>query len=275
VTDPGSGGFADIHSHLVPGVDDGARTLDDTLASVERMTKVGIRKILTTPHLNGSVTRNREELEARLSEVDEAFDRAAIAVGAKFPEVDFKRGHEVMLDIQNVDFSDPRVRLAGTSFVLIEWPRLRVPPGTTKVIERIMSEGYRPIIAHPERYIGIDRNLAVVARWREAGAYLQVNYGSLSGRYGPQAKGIATQLLRGGWAHYLASDFHTQSQARIYFKEVWEQLETWHAGESLTHLFLTNPGRVFNDEMPFPVAPLPPITGLWARVKGMMGQDPR
>jgi protein-tyrosine phosphatase len=167
------------------------------------------------------------------------------------------------------------VRLAGTSFVLIEWPRLRVPPGTTKVLERILSAGYRPIIAHPERYIGIDRKLAVIARWREAGAYLQVNHGSLSGRYGAAAKEIAAQLLRGGWAHYLASDFHAQSQAKIYFKEVWEQLEAMRAGESLTHLCLTNPSRLFKDEIPFPVAPLPPATGLWARVKGMMGQDPR
>jgi len=275
VTELGPGGFADIHSHLVPGVDDGARTLDDTLASVGRMTKLGIRNILTTPHLNGSLTRNGEQLEARLSEVDEAFDRAAIAVGENFPEVDFKRGHEVMLDIPDVDFSDARVRLAGTSFVLIEWPRLHVPPGTTKALERIMSAGYRPIIAHPERYIGIDRKLGVISKWREAGAYLQVNYGSLSGRYGAAAKGIAAQLLRGGWAHYLASDFHAQSQARIYFKEVWEQLEALRAGESLTLLCLTNPGRVFKDELPFPVPPLPPVTGLWARMKGMMGQDPR
>ena len=275
MTDMDPGGFADIHSHLVPGVDDGAHNLDDTLEAVGRMTKLGIRKILTTPHLNGSFTRNGEELEARLSEVDEAFDRATIAVGAHFPEVDFKRGHEVMLDIPDVDFSDPRVRLAGTSFVLIEWPRLRVPPGTTKMLERILSAGYRPIIAHPERYIGIDRKLAVIARWREAGAYLQVNHGSLYGRYGSAAKGIAAQLLRGGWAHYLASDFHAQSQAKIYFKEVWEQLEAMCAGESLTHLCLTNPSRVFKDEIPFPVAPLPLATGLWARVKGMMGQDPQ
>ena len=134
MTDVDPGAFADIHSHLVPGVDDGARALEDTLASVERMVRLGIRKILTTPHLNGSVTRNEEAIEARLSEVDEAFDRAALAVRADFPEVDFKRGHEVMLDIPDVDFSDARVRLAGTSFVLIEWPRLHVPPGTSKVL---------------------------------------------------------------------------------------------------------------------------------------------
>ena len=275
MTDVDPGAFADIHSHLVPGVDDGARDLGDTLASVGRMTQLGIRKILTTPHLNGSLTRNEEAIEARLSEVDEAFERAAMAVGADFPEVDFKRGHEVMLDIPDVDFSDPRLRLAGTSFVLIEWPHLHVPPGTTRVLERMISAGYRPIIAHPERYIGIDRKLGVIARWREVGAYLQVNHGSLSGRYGAAAKGIAARLLRRGWADYLASDFHARSQAGIYFKDVWEKLEALSAGESLTNLCLTNPSRVFRDEIPLPVPPLPPEIGLWARVKGMMSQELR
>ena len=270
MTDPDPGAFVDVHSHLVPGVDDGARDLGDTLASVGRMTELGIRRILTTPHLDGSVTRNEEALEARLSEVDEAFDRAATAVREEFPAVDFRRGHEVMLDIPDVDFSDPRVRLAGTSFVLIEWPRLHVPPGTTRVLERIMSDGYRPIIAHPERYIGIDSKLGVIARWREVGAYLQVNHGSLSGRYGAAAKGIAARLLRNGWADYLASDFHAQSQASIYFTEVGQQLEAMRAGESLTHLCRTNPSRVFTDEVPFPVPPLPPETGLWARMKSLL-----
>mgnify|MGYP001029613504 CR=1 FL=1 len=118
MTDTDSGAFADIHSYLVPGVDDGANDLEDMLTSVRRMTELGIRKILTTPHLDGSVTRNDEAIEARLSEVDEAFARAAAAVAGEFPEVDFRRGHEVMLDIPDVDFSDPRVRLTRTSFGL-------------------------------------------------------------------------------------------------------------------------------------------------------------
>lgn len=268
-----SSAFTDIHSHLVPGVDDGARDLDDTLASVERMTQLGIRKILTTPHLNGSLTRDVEALEARLSEVDEAFARAAEAVGKEYPEVEFKRGHEVMLDIPDVDFSDARVRLAGTSFVLIEWPRLHVPPGTTRVLARIISEGYRPIIAHPERYIGIDRNLGVIAKWREVGAYLQVNYGSVSGRYGPEAKGIAARLLRHGWADYLASDFHAQSNAKIYFKEASAYLDARRAGESLTNLCLTNPARVLKDEPPLSVPPLPLEMGLWGRMKGILERE--
>lgn len=257
--------FADFHSHLVPGVDDGARTMEETLNGVERMTLIGIRKIMTTPHLDGSLTLDAEALEERLSEVSEAFDEAAIAVGRQFPEVDFRRGHEVMLDVPDVDFSDPRVRLGGTQFVLIEWPRLHLPPGTVRVLRRVRQEGYFPIVAHPERYIGIDLNLA--AAWRDAGAFLQVNYGSLDGRYGGDARRFAFGLLRRGMADYLASDFHGRLDQRLYRDEAAAVLHDLDGGEAFVHLCLTNPSRIFREELPMPVPLLPVERGFWARVK--------
>ena len=263
--------LADIHSHLVPDVDDGARNLEDVLDSVARMTREGIRKILTTPHLDGSLTANTERLEERLSEVDTAFETARRAVAEGFPEVEFRRGHEVMLDVPDVDFSDPRVRLGGTSFVLVEWPRLHLPPGTVQVLNRIGDAGYRPIVAHPERYIGVDLNVA--RAWREAGAYLQVNYGSLDGRYGGEARSFALKLLRRGWADYLASDYHGRPDRKLYRTEVWHRMEALGGHEALVHLCLTNPGRVFRDESPLPVPPLPPEQGLWAKVKGILSQE--
>jgi protein-tyrosine phosphatase len=267
--------LADIHSHLVPGVDDGAKDLDETLGAVERLTRLGIRKILTTPHLKGSLTHDADALAERLDEVTEAWGLAAAEIGRRYPEVDFKRGHEVMLDVPDVDFSDPRIRLAGTPFVLIEWPRLQLPPGTVKVLRRILDEGYQPIIAHPERYFGIDRALNLVEAWRDAGAYLQLNYGSLSGRYGPEAKLTAFRLLRRGWADYFSSDFHASAGVKIYQHEAWERLEALGAHEALTHLCLTNPSRVFRGEAPLPVPLLPAERGFWARVRGILNPDRR
>lgn len=265
--------LVDIHNHLVPGVDDGARDVADVLDSVERMTRLGIRKIITTPHLDGSLTQDDEKIEARLAEVDAAFDEAAEAVGARFPEVEFRRGHEVMLDVPDVSFDDPRMRLAGTSFVLVEWPRLQLPPGTVPVLERIVAAGYRPIVAHPERYIGLDRELELAQRWREAGAYLQVNYGSLDGRYGAEARTTAFRLLRRGWADYMASDFHGRSERKIYEKEARARLLELGGVEALVHLALTNPGRIFRDEAPLPVPPLPPEQGFWARIKELLNLE--
>jgi protein-tyrosine phosphatase len=235
------------------------------------MTKVGIRKILTTPHINGSLTQDPESLERRLHIVSEAFAVAALAVGQHFPEVEFLRGHEVMIDVPDPDLSDCRIRLAGTSFVLVEWPRLHLPPRTVPVLERILSQGHRPIIAHPERYGGMD--LETAAQWRSVGALLQVNYGSLVGRYGGESRTVAMRLIRRGWVDYLASDFHARPDLRLYKKEAWKRLNDLGAEETLAYLCLTNPGRILRDEPPLQVPPLPPERGFWARVKEILNLE--
>jgi hypothetical protein len=144
VIDQDAVAYTDIHSHLVPGVDDGARTLEDTLASVERLTRLGIRKILTTPHLDGSLTKDPKALEARLNEVTAAWEIAADAIGRDFPEVTFKRGHEIMLDVPDVDFSDPRrarCRCLSESSARGTAPSSRTQRGISESIVRWTSCG--------------------------------------------------------------------------------------------------------------------------------------
>jgi protein-tyrosine phosphatase len=262
--------LADIHNHLVPGVDDGARTIGDVRDSVRRMTEEGIRRIITTPHLAGSLTLEPIALGERLDEVSEAWEEAAAVVGREFPDIEFLRGHEVMLDVPDVTFDDPRMRLGGTSFVLVEWPRLHIPPGTIQVLRRIRQDGYRPIVAHPERYIGMDPELDLVARWRDAGAFIQVNYGSLDGRYGSEARTTAFRLLRRGWVHYLSSDFHGRAERKLYKREAWDALTELGATESLTTLCVTNTGRVLQDEEPLPVPSLPPERGFWNKMRHVL-----
>ena len=262
--------LVDIHSHLVPGVDDGARDVQAVLDSIERLTRNSIRRVITTPHIVGSLSLDPDRLESRLGAVTDAWNEAAAAIGQHFPEVEYRRGHEVLLDVPNVDLSDPRIRMAGTSFVLVEWPRLQLPPGTERVLRMIIDAGYRPIVAHPERYRGMGQAIHVAGKWREAGAYLQVNYGSLSGRYGSDAQTIAFRLLRRGWADYLASDFHGHMRLKLYKSEVWAILAGLGAEETLSYLCRTNPGRVLGDETPLPVPPLPAERGFWARLRGLL-----
>lgn len=272
VPDPTS--LVDIHSHLVPGVDDGARDVEAVVESIERMTRHGIRRVITTPHLDGSLSLDPARLEQRLQEVTDAWHRAAQAIGEHFPEVEYRRGHEVRLDVPNVDLSDDRMRLAGTSFVLVEWPRLRLPPGTVPVLQRILDAGIRPVIAHPERYSGIERALHVAQQWRDVGAHLQVNYGSLAGRFGPEAQATGFRLLRRGWVDYLASDFHGHARLKLYKSEAWAALEELDAEEALTYLCLTNPARILSDEPPLPVPPLRAERGFWTKLKGMLQRTP-
>jgi protein-tyrosine phosphatase len=102
------------------------------------------------------------------------------------------------------------------------------------------------------------------------GAYLQVNYGSLAGRYGAEAQATAYRLLRRGWVDYMASDFHGHARLRLYQQEAWEALEELGAEEALGYLCRINPGRVLGDEPPLPVPPLPAERGFWTRLKGML-----
>jgi protein-tyrosine phosphatase len=262
--------LVDIHNHLVPGVDDGARDVAAVLESVERMTRQSIRRILTTPHIDGSLTLDPARLEARLGQVSKAWERASQAIREAFPEVGFHRGHEICLDVPDVDLSDPRIRMAGTSFVLVEWPRLQLPPGTVAVLARIREKGFRPIVAHPERYAGMSAAIGVAGQWRDAGATLQVNYGSLVGRYGPDAQGNAIRLLRRGWVDYLASDFHGHARLEIYKDEAWSLLTEFGAEELLNYLSRTNPSRLLDDQPPLPVPILPPERRFWARFRRML-----
>ena len=248
--------FVDLHSHLVPGVDDGSISLEDALEGLGRMVEKGIRTVVTTPHLDGSLTREPQALAAKLAEVDEAFQRVQMAVREKYPELSFMRGHEVQLDLPDPDLSDPRVRLGDSDFVLIEWPRLQIPPETPPVLRDLGSRGVRLLIAHPERYRGYDLGLALVERWRHEGAFLQVNFGSLVNRYGPEARSLAFRLLERGWVDCLASDFHGRPHLRLYLdaaRDTFERLGAERSWELLTQI---NPGRICLGEDPLPVPPM-------------------
>ena len=259
--------IGDLHSHMVPGVDDGARTMEETLEGVERMVQAGIRKIITTPHIDASLTRDPPAYEQRMDQLDRAWSEASREVDRRFPDVEFRRGHEVMLDIPDADFSDARLHMGGTSFVLLEWPRLQLPPGTVEVVSRMRFAGIKPIIAHPERYVGFDRELDLAGEWRRVGAFLQVNYGSLLNRYGPEARTLAFRLLRRGWVDYLSSDFHCRSHLKLFHREAVERLAELGGDEQISLLTVTNPQRVFRDEDPVPVPPLAGERTLWARLR--------
>jgi protein-tyrosine phosphatase len=233
------------------------------------MWDLGIRKIVTTPHLDGSLTRDPSLLIPRLEEVDEAWERLVEAVGETHPDLVLQRGHEVMLDIPNPDLSDLRLHIGETPFVLVEWPGLQVPPGTGRALERLVGEGARPVIAHPERYRGLDRELQLPGRWRSQGALLQVNHGSLVGRYGEQARKIAFTLLERGWVDLLASDFHGRSHLSPGLDEARAALLEAGGGPQFGLLAGRNPARIMAGEEPIPVPPLPVRPGFLDKVKSV------
>lgn len=263
--------LGDMHSHLVPGVDDGARTLQEALDAVEAFTRAGVRRIVTTPHLDASLLEDEKVANRRIRKVQEAFRGLAIQVRQQFPEVVLSRGFEVKLDVPDPDLSDPRVRMGGTRFALVEWPGMRVPPGTEAVLAGIRKQGWIPVVAHPERYHGLDQALDLPRRWKGAGALLQINHGSVLGRYGEPPRNRALKMLQDGVADYLSSDHHPRPGAGLHLAGVRELLEEEGALDSFHILTRTNPQRLMDDKEPLAAPPFEVRPGFLTRIRSLLG----
>jgi len=259
--------LADFHSHLVPGVDDGSRTLEDAMEGIGRMIEAGVDRIITTPHFQGSATKDPVRLAAELQRMDEGWALVQEAVQEEWPDVDFRRGHEVLLDIPDPDLSDDRLHLGGTTSILVEWPRFQVPPGTAQVLEEIVGAGLTPVVAHPERYSGIDAQLHVVRHWKATGALLQANYGSLVGRYGPGPRALVLRMLSEGLLDYLSTDFHGRPHLEPLIDEAREAMVDMGGEVVFELLAAVNPGRLFDGQPPLPVPPVVPEPTLLERIR--------
>ena len=250
-------GYGDFHSHLVPGVDDGSPTMDDALHSVDRMVGAGVCRIVTTPHLPASLVRAPARFDAFMEGLDEQWVELRALAALEHPELDFRRGAEIRLDTAELNVSDPRIRLGGTSFVLVEWAGFRAPEGPPRALERLRNEGFLPVVAHPERYVGIDSGLEAVRAWKGAGAFLQGSYGSLVGQYGSGAQALIRRMLEEGLLDYLSSDFHGRPQYVLHLGRSADKLRQLGGDRQLDLLAKRNPARLFANQPPLPVPPLP------------------
>jgi protein-tyrosine phosphatase len=262
--------LADIHNHLIPGVDDGARTVEEAVAALGAMWDQGVRRLVATPHLNADLTHRAERFAERMAAMDAGWSLLSDAAARHFPELQVARGHEIMLDVPQVQMADPRIRLAGGSAVLVEFPRLFVPAGSTHALHQLRAAGWLPIVAHPERYVNVNLesgDLSLVGEWRRAGARMIVNAGSLLGGFGSGALATVREMLRCGWVDMIASDYHARPGRPLVLRECYDQLIAWGGDEQATLLLCVNPGRVIDGMEPLPVPALQLGSGLWGRIR--------
>lgn len=244
----------DIHSHLLPGVDDGSPSIDVSVPVLERFANDGVTVVVCTPHLNSSQLASAPY--ARHVEILAELRRAAPAV----PEL--RLGWEIMLDEPGADLTSHDLTLGDSRALLVEFTRGGLPRGATSELRRISRSGRTAVLAHPERYFGC--TLELVREWRSLGVVIQTDASVLMGR------GVPAELARGmlaeGLIDILASDNHGDNRslgaARDWLME--------RGGEEqvalLTH---TNAELLLGDEDPIPVPPLRP--GLLGRVKRLFG----
>ena len=227
----------DFHNHLMPGADDGAQDRSEASEGLAAMLRDGVSEIVAGVHVDASLVGS-PRFAARLQAIDEAFAELGSLVAAHHPSLGLHRGAEVNLDTPHPDFSDPRLRLAGTRFALVEFPALQVVPFGAEVLARIAASGWRPVLAHPERYRGARNLIEQAASWVDAGALLQLNHGSIAGRYGAGPLHAAEELLEAGMISYLSSDYHCRGGTWI--PESLAALEGYENGSELVDVLLEN-----------------------------------
>lgn len=193
----------DLHSHLIPGIDDGSKTLEDSMAMLKKFHALGYRKVITTPHVMSDYYRNTPEIIlGGLAIVRAEIERQGL-------DLTIEAAAEYYLDYNLRDLiTNKEVLTFGDNYVLVELSFSQEQPGVKELLFELITEGYKPILAHVERYPFYNNQWDLIDEYRERGILLQLNINSLSGHYGPQVKRMAEQLIDRDWIDVIGSDCH-------------------------------------------------------------------
>jgi protein-tyrosine phosphatase len=201
--------MVDVHCHILPEVDDGAKTWDIAVAMCRMAAEDGIDHIVASPHANSEYIYNREQHEQRLDQL-----RALVAGQLQFSlGCDFHFSYE---NIQDLLANPDRYCIGNTRYLLVEFSDFSLPPNVSDLLLNLSANGITPIITHPERNPILQRTPKMVLQWAANGALVQVTANSLTGRWGGAAKKVAEFLAKNGAVHVLATDAHnTESRPPV------------------------------------------------------------
>lgn len=248
----------DLHSHLLPGVDDGSRSVEQSVKVLEAMKAAGVTAVCLTPHHTAGKVAGG---------IPATHDAAFAALSAKAPKgIALHRGVELMLDRPvNPDLKDrPGLTLGGTRFILVEFTRLVSVPAATNALQQVSHLGLVPVLAHPERYSACTP--AAARQWKAAGAVLQVDATTLI--RGRSRAERARALLAHGLADIMAADNHGDERS---IAAAHQFLLDQGADVSAELLSTTNPAAILANGELEAVPPFEIRTGFMGRLRQMFG----
>ena len=203
----------DMHSHLIPGIDDGAKTIEESLELIRTLHSLGYSKLITTPHIMSDYYRNTPEIILEgLATVQAAVKEAQIPV-------EIGAAAEYYVDDGFIKkLEEEKLLTFGENYLLIEVSYINPPDNLRDIFFRTQVLGYKPVLAHPERYPFWYRDMSEYQRFYDMGVHLQLNLNSLSGYYGPEAKRIGEKLLDLQIISALGTDMHHTKHAQALIK---------------------------------------------------------
>ena len=203
----------ELHNHILPGVDDGVASLEESLAVLGRYAEWGYRRVIITPHIMAGYYPNEEsDLRKRRDELQNAVDAAGITIQLRVAA-------EYFLDETLVERAQNRSLLTlGGNWLLVETDFLSRPFSLAHQVFELQVRGYRIVLAHPERYLYMHREPSIYQELRDKGVRFQLNLFSLIGYYGPEIRHFAEYLVERGWVDLIGSDLHGQRHLSVMEK---------------------------------------------------------
>lgn len=206
--------FVDIHSHLLPGIDDGAKNIDNSLELILKMYSYGIKNFITTPHVLGDVYPNSSEtIKQKLNEVRKALKEKG------YLDIKINAAAEYMMDEQfSKRLEKEDILTLKDNYILVEMSYFNAPINLYEILFEIQLKGYKPVLAHPERYNFYHNDIDNYYKLKKAGCLFQLNLLSLTEQYGKNVQKVSNELLKQNLYDFVGSDTHHQHHLELLKK---------------------------------------------------------
>ena len=201
----------DLHSHLIPGIDDGSPDMETTISLLKKFIDLGYQKVITTPHIMSDYYRNTPEI------INKGLDLVRKEIDAQKLPIEIHAAAEYNLEPNFVSLLKEKKILSfgSQNYVLFELSFFEEPPNLSETIWLMRDQGYTPVLAHVERYPYWHLNTDKYEEMLNRGVKLQLNIGSVTGAYGPEVKRVANQLIKNNIIDFIGSDCHHEQHLEM------------------------------------------------------------
>ena len=209
----------DIHSHLLPGIDDGSPDIKTTINLIREMQKLGFKKLITSPHVMSDFYQNTSEI------ILSSLNDVRLELEAQSTAIELDAVAEYYIDFEfEQKIGKERFLTFGENYILVELSFIEQPRNLSDIIFKLQLEGYRIVLAHPERYAYY--RLEDYKELKNRGVLLQINFLSLIGYYSPQVQKKTEKLIEENLVSFVGTDCHNMSHAQLY--EECQTKKSWH-----------------------------------------------
>jgi protein-tyrosine phosphatase len=231
----------DIHHHLLWSMDDGATTVEDSVAMARIAAADGITHIVCSPHANGTYVYEPQVIAEKIGELQRLLEREAIAVK-------LGRGCDFHMSYENIEearVNPEKFSINGLGYLLVEIPDYGISRGLTEIFYQLQLSGLTPILTHPERNPTLQADPARLVDWLRGGVLIQVTAGSVVGRMGRHAERMAHGLLANRWVHFLATDAHNTTSRPPKMQPAFDLVAEKYGPDYAHLLCISNPLAAF------------------------------